>query len=736
MTPTEAARLLELDSAATPEQLEARFLEVRAKLEDKIAKAPTPGLKAKYRASLEEITTAFEILTLAGDSSALPVLQRSSNVAAASAVAGVGGAGVESSSSATSPMSGPPATKTPKSGGGKEFLIVALIAVAALVAGGWWVVKTRAENAEKARLAAEMKIEAERKAAAEKAEQERKAEEARLAAEAKRKTEEEEKARVAAAAKAEQERLEKVLGQTSAQLVNLRIAWEAFEQEVRKAERRLAELRSEERNLAKGSSGPELARLRAEIAAQTSFSEWLESQQARHEAKVLRAQAEAMISVRQFDEAARIAAQAAAAQSALDRDTIAARTEMLALTAALEVDIKPAAAEWVLTDAYGVKHRGKGSAEFKEMPLGPMVLETSLPGYQPKRIEAVLNRDQPSVLAHEFQPPVLRVDSVPQGAKITLDGKQFGVTPATIEWPGEGEVKLALKLRGHRPEVRNLSLIAGTSLDLGAVPLRDSPQGVTRPDFGLGPRRYNISHKTAITSRSTINSTGAQGHFNSSLQLEAQVEIDTPTESSADATRVTYTTISNHNHGKVMMAPGTVQEFTKLKNGWWMSFKKGGFVDPALRAHQKDSAVNSSPVLRRAMIDDPAWWPNEEKFVDDTWEIPFTAIHGTGLAHLWDSDRRGTITGRVVSLRGGDGEGEHIAEVEFTFDVSSTRKADDSTTKVHTAGRVTCTVDLLRHYVSAVSYTKEETTDMELTSLNYRTNNRSTTNSSLIVRPL
>jgi len=69
MTPADAARLLELPADASPEQLEARFLELRTKLENRIAKAPTPGPKEKYRAALAEITEAFETLTLAADSS-------------------------------------------------------------------------------------------------------------------------------------------------------------------------------------------------------------------------------------------------------------------------------------------------------------------------------------------------------------------------------------------------------------------------------------------------------------------------------------------------------------------------------------------------------------------------------------------------------------------------------------------------------------------------------------------
>jgi TPR repeat protein len=76
MTPTESAKLLGLEPGATPEQAEARFLELRARLEEKIGRAPTPGLKEKYRATLTSVTEAFESFALAADSSSLPVLRQ------------------------------------------------------------------------------------------------------------------------------------------------------------------------------------------------------------------------------------------------------------------------------------------------------------------------------------------------------------------------------------------------------------------------------------------------------------------------------------------------------------------------------------------------------------------------------------------------------------------------------------------------------------------------------------
>src|SRR6478609_4570793 len=197
MTPAEAAKLLEVAPDATPEQLEARFLDLRRKLEDKIAKAPTPGLQAKYRENLATITTAFETLALAADGSALPVLHKPSAVSSQPSAGGPAPAGHSlgdgrSLRAAASAAAAPAAKK--KSGSGKEFMIVAVIAIAVLVGGGWFVMKTRTE----ARLAAEAKATDAAKAADAKVEQDR-------LAEAKRKADEEETVRVAAAAKAEQD---------------------------------------------------------------------------------------------------------------------------------------------------------------------------------------------------------------------------------------------------------------------------------------------------------------------------------------------------------------------------------------------------------------------------------------------------------------------------------------------------------------------------------------------------
>ncbi len=286
MPPADAAKALDLKPDATPEQIEARFLELRRKLEDKIAKAPTPGLQAKYRESLAEVTTAFETLTLAADSSSLPVAskQRTEH----------GGQKTAHSSTAGSPLVGGPSPARPQGptlhskpkSGGKEFILVTVIALVVLFAGGWFVMKTRAENAEKARVAAEQKAETERQAqlAKEQAERDRLAKET--------------------AATAEKERLDRLFITLRSRLAELNVAYDALMRIEQSAERELAELKSQQREAVRGfpaySQQPQ--RLAATVRLTEAHVAWLRDLLPVNPAKVARAQVEELLSARALAE--------------------------------------------------------------------------------------------------------------------------------------------------------------------------------------------------------------------------------------------------------------------------------------------------------------------------------------------------------------------------------------------------------------------------------------------------
>jgi chemotaxis protein histidine kinase CheA len=506
MTPLDAAKLLELPTDATPEQLEARFLELRTRLEDKIAKAPTPGLKAKYRESLEQVTAAFEALTLAADSSALPVLRKS-------AVAGVADPGIgngKSPGSATPATAPQSAVRTPQSGrkSSKEFLVVALIAVAVLAAGGWFVMKTRAEKAEQVRLEAEAKTAAETKVAAEKAEQARLAEAARIAteqaraeAEAKRQAEEAEKTRLAAEEKARQEKQVQQAATLRAALAEFKILWDATEQEARATERRVAELRSEARAL--GTSTPDARRVQAELAAHLMFSEWLNSQLLRHPARVARAQAEELLSARQLDEAAAALQKAVEGQRQFEHAIAATRTSLLTITGSFKL-VVPDEAAWELVDAYGQKFTGRGPATLTDRPIGEVQIRVTHGTFPPREHKGRVRADEPAVFAFEFAAPKIKLQSHPAGANILINGKLTSdKTPAVITMAGPGTAKIELNLPGHDTVSFDVTFAEGDNLDRHAM-LRNDQSGL----LGLGYERNEA--KEMVVTGTSPNSPAAE----------------------------------------------------------------------------------------------------------------------------------------------------------------------------------------------------------------------------------
>jgi hypothetical protein len=475
MNALEAAKVLDLTPDATPEQIEARFSELRRKLEDKVAKAPTPGLQAKYRESLGQVTAAYEALTLAADGSALPVLKKQS------AVSGQPSASDPTVASPTTPQS---AVRTPQSGkkSNKEFIIVTLIAVAVLAAGGWFVMKTRAEKAEQARLEAEATTAAEVKAAAEKAEQARLAEAARREievarheAEVRKHAEEAERVRVAADEKARQEKQAQQAAAIRASLAELKIAWEATEQDARAAERRTGEMRNDLRNV--NTTLPEGRRAQAELIAQQEFTNWLGDQLRRHPARIARAQAEELLSARQLDEAAAALEKAANAQHQLDSEIAATRKSLFTLAAPVRIDV-PAEATWELVDAYGQKTTGRGPAVVPDRPFGPLTLRASLATFAPKETSTTLSRAKEAILAIDFALPRITLNTHPQGATVFINGKPHAKTPASFAMPGPGPVKVELMLEGYDPVAYERNLTEGAVANWH-TPLWNDDSGLT-----------------------------------------------------------------------------------------------------------------------------------------------------------------------------------------------------------------------------------------------------------------
>jgi hypothetical protein len=498
MTPHEAAKLLDLLVDATPEQIETRFNELRAKLEDKVVKAPTPGLKAKYRESLEELTAAFEQLTLAADASSLPMLQRQKTEdggpKTAKPAPAVGGPAV---AGAPRWASAPPAVAKKKSGGG-EFFIVAVIALAILGAGGWWVMKTRAENAEKARLAAE----AVQKAADQKAEAERQAELARQAVEAKRLAEQQEKERLAledkmerervvAEEKQERERQERLFISLRTRMAEANVSYEALMRTEQAAERELSELKSHERDLsreAKSTASPESRRVAAQVRAAERHVDWLRNTLPSHPARIAKAKADELLSARAAEEASGAVATYVAALDQLKSDLLAAKSR-LAISGPLNLTSNLDATAWRLVDAFGIAHAGNTPASLPDIAYGRGSVTFSRAGWPDLHLPLDHQAGRTELTA-SFPVGALRVESSPAGAAVYRGKDLIGTTPLDLPQLPVGPIELRIKKPSHRSQELKGVVENGRRLDLSAR-LEAAPP--VRPERLLEIARENIA---------------------------------------------------------------------------------------------------------------------------------------------------------------------------------------------------------------------------------------------------
>jgi hypothetical protein len=635
MSPIEAAKQLELPENATPEQIEVRFNELRAKFEDKIVKAPTPGLKAKYRESLDEITAAFETLILAADSSTLPVLKKDA-----------GDPRSKSGGAVTPPRN--PSTQAPVpspssagKSGGREFAVVAVIAIAVLGAGGWWVMKSRAQNNEKARIAAEARAEAERKAAAEKADTERRTEEARLAAEAKRQALEEEKARLAAAEKAAQERIEKLTGQVRSDLAAGKIEWEAIEREERNAERRLSELKSDLRSLRDPAPG-KLAEAQTLVAAQQDYYNWLSGTIARHPARVARSRAEELLSARQPDAAMAAVREFGSALRQLESEIPRQRESLLDLNGELTIKTHPDAT-WTLTDAFGRTRTGRGVVQFNDVAVGAAEVTLTRTRWPERKESVVVRSTRPATLEAEFVGTDVLVTTVPAGARaFDAEGKDLGSTPLQLKELPPGNYRFRFKLAGHYDQTAAI-VVPGSGAELDPVKLRVRATWPVKPQWRVPAHFIYESSYSFVTdgNRSTgaFVKNAAAYYSQSSSGAHEEFKFSLPDTTGA-WTRLERRVVRSQN---AQVPAGLTIRYDRQSDGKWTgAFLAGEMNDPNFRNAYLNFAYD--PTWGNSWIDQA--WPPDGTPVGGTWKVDGNVMIGA----IGQLGYKNDITGKLLAF--------------------------------------------------------------------------------------
>ena len=436
MTPLDAAKLLEIAPDATPEQIEARFLELRRKLEDKIAKAPTPGLQAKYRESLAEITIAFETLALAADSSSLPVLRRGEENKPSSPVGGV--PSLRDASVPSSVVRHPPSAKK---SGGREFALVAVVALVVLGAGGWWVMKTRAETAEKERVAAETKTAADR-----------------------------------------------ALAQARTKLAELNVLYDAAMKAESTADKELADLKSQERDHPKPSANTSAAsdakgrEISAKVLAQEKLVAWLRTTLPTHPAKIAKARADELISAHATSDAGQAVEAYAKAIEQLQNDLATNRSDLLKITGTLRVTSEPTGVPFSIVDDFSRRSEGRTPAEIPDVALGDALVTFRREGWPEQQRTVAIRSRETATVRPEFVVGSIDLTSTPAGAEVWQDNQRLGATPYKAD-AIPGERHLELRLDGYFSVPVTVAVEPGKTRQVGTRMIRFEP--ITVPGLNL-----------------------------------------------------------------------------------------------------------------------------------------------------------------------------------------------------------------------------------------------------------
>ena len=470
MTTAEAAQILQLPGDATPAQIEARFRELRAMLEEKIAKALTPGLQAKYRSSFAEITTAFETLILAADTAALPGLTSAPAAMANPSRLPPLPAQVPAPLLPPLPTSSPrpslpplamqvpgqavpPAPVTPaKKSGGKGLLIGVAAGVIVLAAGGWLVMKVRADSAQKTRLEAEAN---------------QREEVAR----------QQEKARVAAAEKAERDKQDKLFAALRSRATELNAAYDVAMRTPAATERELADLKAKSDDLSgqgKSITSPEMRTLSDQFKAREKFLAWLGEHLPGHPAKIARVKAVEALSPKTLEAAATALDAYEKTVKQLKAEVADARRELLTLMGSLRITSTPTGTDFTLTDNYGRTSSGQTPAELTDVPLGGVTVAFKRDGWPEIKKLATVTRAEAATVSADLTGGNVSLASAPVGLDFQLEGAgrtERGRTPATLTGLPPGDYSVTFARDGWPALTQTVSVRNGVTTNaLGDFP--------------------------------------------------------------------------------------------------------------------------------------------------------------------------------------------------------------------------------------------------------------------------
>ena len=161
--------------------------------------------------------------------------------------------------------------------------------------------------------------------------------------------------------------------------------------------------------------------------------------------------------------------------------------ELQPLTGLVLIHTQPAGAEVTVN---GV-NKGTTPLFLTDLPLGQHTLHFSQSGYRERTVALSITGRSPIYIneALTASSAIINVESIPPGARITLNGTSRGRTPAIIDNVPEGNTALELQLEGYEPFAETLILAAGQNVRINAelVPI---PAAITIVSIPEGARIY------------------------------------------------------------------------------------------------------------------------------------------------------------------------------------------------------------------------------------------------------
>ena len=153
----------------------------------------------------------------------------------------------------------------------------------------------------------------------------------------------------------------------------------------------------------------------------------------------------------------------------------------------LLVHSKPAGAEITVDGA----SRGQTPALVADLALGEHRLTLAAPGHQPREVVVQLDSRVPKHVNESLESTSgsVSIVSTPPGAEVFIDGRNSGTAPVTVDTIPKGQVRIELRLAGHRNYEVPVTILAGQTQQVTAKldPIPGSLKVVSLP---AGARVY------------------------------------------------------------------------------------------------------------------------------------------------------------------------------------------------------------------------------------------------------